>query len=127
MIVNQVNFTEAMFILFYGCKMTEYNSHCFSSRDIQFENWGMSKAQDSIDAMRTAGYDPVLLTTILKHECIGYDYRLPVNSILKQVIDDQFSIVIDDHLYELGRKFQIEHQIAAILRQIFRYRKVSER
>jgi hypothetical protein len=46
-IVNQGNFAEAMLLLFYVCKRTEYNSHCFSSRDLQFEMWGMSKAQDA--------------------------------------------------------------------------------
>jgi hypothetical protein len=113
-IVNQANFADAMFILFYGCKMTEYNSHCFSSRDIQFENWGMSKAQDSIDAMRAAGYDPVLLAPILKHEYIGYDYGIAVNPMLKQVLDDQFSIMIDDQLYEIGRKCHAEHHISVV-------------
>jgi hypothetical protein len=113
-IVNQANFTEAMFILFYGCKRTEYNTHCFSTRDIQFEMWGMSKSQDVIDAMRTCGYDPALLNPILKHESIGYEYLLPVDPTLKQELDDGFSIVIDDQLYELGRKCHDEQQKADV-------------
>lgn len=112
MIVNQMNFAEAMFFLFYGCKSTEYNSLCFSSRDIQFEMWGMSKSQEAIDAMRTCGYDPVLLNPILKHESIRYDYGLPADLMLKQELDDQFSIEVDKKLYELGCAYYAQQKSA---------------
>jgi hypothetical protein len=72
--------------------------------------WGMSKSQDAIDAMRACGYDPVLLNPILKHESIGYDYFLSVDPTLKQELDDQFSIVIDDQLCEFGRKCHADQQ-----------------
>jgi hypothetical protein len=110
--VNQSNFAEVMFLLFFGCKGTEYNSHCFSTKDIQFEMWGMSKAQDAIDAMRTSGYDPVLLYPILKHESIGYDYGLPADLTLKQELDDQFSIEVDNQLYELGCTYYAQQKSA---------------
>lgn len=109
MIVNKSNFAEAIFLLFYGSKMTDYNSECFSSRDVQFAVWGSGRAQASIDAIRSSGYDPVLIAPIISHEHIDYTYFEPVDPTLKRELDDQFSIEIDDRLYELGRRWYANH------------------
>lgn len=102
--VDHQNFTEVMSLFIAGYKSSNYNRECFSTKEVtRFMICDLS-IDLMIQEIIAGGYCPQKLLEPIEKKC-QLDLGIIPHSHLKQEIDENFNILINGSVVELGKAY----------------------